>query len=132
MMWYHLIMPPSKGLSKALHLRMTAEERAILDRVQASFDGVGVSASLNDVIRHLIRVAEIPIPATVDEARHAVMAHKAECADCRDSKKPRCPDGVYVRREYQRHLGLRDGRTYVLQPVGSQDGMTSSQAVSTN
>lgn len=116
----------TESLSYHTRFRGHPDERDILLRVQASFEAVGVKVSLNDVIRHLIRAAEIPIPATVEEARDAVLAHGAQCDDCRDHKRPQCPDGVYIRREFQRHLGLRDGRQYVLQPVVSQAGMCGS------
>lgn len=108
---------------KGFPLRMDPEERAIVERVQASFAAVGVTASLNDVLRHLIRAAEIPIPATAEEAHAAFLAHQEQCDACRDHRRPQCTDGVLVRREYQRHLGLRDGRSYALQPVGSQAGI---------
>lgn len=115
----------TEALSYHTRLRAMPEEREILARVQESLAAVGVAASLNDVIRHLIRAAEIPIPANQDEARVAHLAHKAECDDCRDHKTPQCPDGVLIRREYQRQMGLRDGRRYVLQPVGSVRSLSS-------
>jgi hypothetical protein len=110
-------------------LRSTEDERAIVERVQASAAAVGVTASLNDVLRHLIRTAEIPIPANEEEARAAWMAHQAECDECRGQRRPQCLDGIYHRREYQRHLGLRDGRRYALQPVASQGGTEDSRSV---
>lgn len=117
----------TKGATLTYHtrLRATPEERAILERVQESLAAVGVAASLNDVLRHLIRAAEIPIPADAVEARDALLAHQADCAPCKSSKTPRCPDGIFIRREFQRHLGVRDGRRYVLQPVTSPDMLAS-------
>jgi hypothetical protein len=111
--------PRSKGLTSHYALKMRPEEREIIERVQASLAAVGVTASLNDVLRHLVRAAEIPRPADVGEAQGAWLAHQSECDDCKGHRTPQCPDGVLIRREYQRHLGLRDGRSYALQPVGS-------------
>jgi hypothetical protein len=107
-------------------LRAHPDERDILLRVQESFAGVGVNVSLNEVIRHLIRRAEIPTSPTKEDAQGAILRHWGECEQCGGERRPRCPDGVFLRREYQRLLGVRDGRAYVLQPVVSPDGMCRS------
>jgi hypothetical protein len=109
----------TEALSYHTRLRAMPEERDILARVQASFAAVGVEVSLNDVIRHAIRAMEIPRPADEAEAHSAWIEHHMGCDDCQGHRTPQCPDGVLIRREYQRHLGLRDGRSYALQPVVS-------------
>lgn len=112
-------MPIGEPLDSKFPLRMTQAERAIVEDVQASFAAVGVTASLNDVIRHLVRSVEIPRPANAAAAWAAHLEHKGGCDACRDHRTPQCTDGVLIRREYQRHRGLRDGRSYALQPLGS-------------
>lgn len=90
-------MPASKGLTKGLPLRMTDEERDLVDQLQASYAAAGVTASLNDVLRHLIRRTEIPLPKTTAEGHAMINAHWATCRDCEAHRPPRCLDGLYLR-----------------------------------
>jgi hypothetical protein len=106
-----------KHLEKSFLTRMNGQEREIIERVQASFEAVGVAVSLNDVVRHLIRAAEIPRPADLEEAEAAWAEHREDCGECAGCRRPKCPDGVLIRRELQRHMGLRNGQSYLLQPV---------------
>jgi hypothetical protein len=91
-------MPPkSKGLTYATRLRTTEAEREIVAQVQTSAAEAGLAVSLNDVLRHLIRRAEIHVPCTAAEGMEAIRAHWAECDDCESHRPPRCLDGLYLR-----------------------------------
>lgn len=89
--------PKSKGLTYGTRLRTTEHERAIVESVQSVFKDAGLAPSLNDVLRHLIRRAEIPIPRTPAEGFAAILAHAQECPDCEPYQPPRCLDGLYIR-----------------------------------
>jgi hypothetical protein len=96
-------MPPkSKGRTSHFALKMRPEERAIVERVQAWGAEAGLAPSLNDVLCHLIRRAELPVPHTVAEGMAAIRAHWADCSDCESYRPPRCLDGVYLRELNQR------------------------------
>jgi hypothetical protein len=104
-------MPPSKGLTRKTHLRMTEEERDLVAKVQGLYGWHGVEMSLNDTIRHLIRRAGIVLASTVEESYGAIRTHCAACPDCQlevtpdrelDSEKFRCPEGLYLYRSYRR------------------------------
>jgi hypothetical protein len=98
-------MPPkSKGRTSQIPLRMRPEERAIVERLQAwgAAAGLSPSPSLNDVLCHLIRRAELPVSRTVSEGMAAIQAHAESCEDCEPYRPPRCLDGVYLRELNQR------------------------------
>jgi hypothetical protein len=91
-------MPPkSKGLTYATRLRTTEDERAIAERVRVSAVEAGLSVSLNDALRHLIRRAGVPVPLTGSEGMAAIRAHWAACSECESHRPPRCLDGLYLR-----------------------------------
>jgi hypothetical protein len=91
-------MPPkSKGLTYATRLRTTEAERASAERVQAWAVEAGLSVSLNDALRHLIRRADVPVPLSPTEGLAAIAAHWETCPDCESYRPPRCLDGLYLR-----------------------------------
>lgn len=102
-------MPPrSQGLTSHYPLKMKPEERAIVDRTQAIFTEAGLNPSLNEVLRHLIRRAEIPIPRTLGEGVKTLQEHTRDCEDCEPYTPPRCLDGLYLR-ELNRWVSNGDG-----------------------
>lgn len=101
-----MAMPPkSKGLTYATRLRTTEEERVAVERVQAWAAVAGLAVSLNDVVRHLIRRAEITVPRTEGDGLAAIMAHGESCPDCQPYQPPRCLDGLYLRELNRRRCG---------------------------
>jgi hypothetical protein len=92
-------MPKYEGTTSHYPLKMTPEERAIVDRQQAIFKEAGVTdLSVNKVLRHLIRRAELPVPRTVGEGMAELQRHVESCEDgCQPFRPPRCPDGLYLR-----------------------------------
>lgn len=95
---------PSKGLTCENTLRTTSAERLILEHEQQWYRDNGLTLSLNDVTRSLIRRAKIPIPMTREQATEEVTRHSAECPVCVSTEPPRCPDGLYVRQLYAHFL----------------------------
>jgi len=88
----------SKAGLRGFPLRMAEDERAVVERVQSDAAEAGVmGASLNDVIRHLIRRAEIPRPRSVREGIEALQNHAVSCDMCEPYRPPRCLDGLYLR-----------------------------------
>lgn len=78
-------------------LRLAKPERATVERIQAEAKKAGVTASLNDVIRHLIARADVPVPMSTGEGLAAIQAHWEECTVCESHRPPRCLDGLYLR-----------------------------------
>jgi hypothetical protein len=95
-------MPTSEATPSKFPLRMTEAERATVEAVQADAYEAGMGVSLNEVIRHLIRISQLHVSATVADARAAIVAHWAECPDCNPQEKPRCLDGLHLQRAYAR------------------------------
>lgn len=93
-------MVASKGLTKAMPLRMTDEERATIERLRDEMIEAGLDASLNDVLRHLIRRAQMTPPLTEPAAREAIVAHWVTCPHCDATAAPRCLDGLHLQRTY--------------------------------
>ncbi|MFJ3540383.1 hypothetical protein ACIPQA_33690 [Streptomyces sp. NPDC090109] len=106
-------MPAPKGLTKQLPLRMTDDERQLIETVQEVYGRHGVQMSLNDTVRHLVRRGAIVLACTVDGAEAAVRDHRESCADCagRTGDDFGCPDGVYLHRNYLRVLRAHAGTT---------------------
>jgi hypothetical protein len=103
-------MPPkSKGLTYHTRLRTTEDEKSAVDAVQADAAQAGIAASLNDVIRHLIRRSQVSPPRSEAEARAAIVAHWGTCPDCDARTKPLCLDGLYLQRSYARLAVLSQG-----------------------
>ncbi|MFJ3812593.1 hypothetical protein ACIPWE_40320 [Streptomyces sp. NPDC090073] len=88
---------PSKALTRENTLRTTETERLILEQEQKRFAEFGLTLSLNDVMRALIRRAAIPVPTTKAEAQRIIDQHWDDCSECGPGAGPRCPDGVYIR-----------------------------------
>jgi hypothetical protein len=106
--------PRNKGLTSAYPLKMTAEERALLENVQRVYGVEGVEMSLNDTIRHLIRRGGIVLAHTVEGAQDAIRKHCKTCEHCElEPWKLGCPDGLYLHRSYRRiqraHAGTGTG-----------------------
>lgn len=101
------ITPVTPTLDYKFPLRMLADERDTIEAIQSDAADAGIAASLNDVIRHLIRRSrfELRPPATEPDARAVIMAHWKVCPDCDPKENPRCLDGLYLQRGYQRVLG---------------------------
>ncbi|MGW3925975.1 hypothetical protein [Streptomyces sp. NPDC005093] len=95
-------MPTSEATPSKFPLRMTEAERATVEEIQADAYEAGMGVSLNDVIRHMIRVSQFNVPATVADARAAIVAHWNDCRDCDATTKPRCLDGLHLQRAYAR------------------------------
>lgn len=121
---------PSKSLTRENTLRTTNDERRILLDEQKWYAENGLTLSLNDVVRALIRRATVPVPLTKAEATEAVRAHSAACPVCESTKPPACPDGLYIRLLYARTLQAPEpprpaprrtvsGRTPILPPPPS-------------
>jgi hypothetical protein len=98
---------PANPLDSKFPLRMLANERDTIEAIQTDAANAGITASLNDVIRHLIRRSrfELRPPATEPDARAVIMAHWKVCPDCDPKENPRCLDGLYLQRGYQRVIG---------------------------
>lgn len=96
-------MPRVKqGLTERYPLKMQPAERALLEREQTTAEMAGLTVSLNEVIRHLVRRASMPLPRTEQEARAAVEQHFAVCQVCEPCARPRCLDSLYVQRNWRR------------------------------
>ncbi len=106
-------MVASKGLTKQMPLRMTEDERKLIETVQDVYGRHGVRMSLNDTVRHLIRRGAIVLPCTVDGAEAAVRDHKESCSECagRTGEEFGCPEGVYLHRNYRRVVRAHGGTT---------------------
>ena len=96
-------MPVPKGLTKQLPLRMTDDERALIERVQEVYGREGVTLSLNDTVRHLIRRAGVVLAHTREDAEDQIRGHCEGCEACDcEAAKYGCPDGLYLYRNYRR------------------------------
>jgi hypothetical protein len=106
-------MVASKGLTRQQLLRMTEDERTLIETVREVYGREGIEMSLNDTLRHLVRRAEIVLACTVDGAEAAVRDHRASCPECAGLPDERfgCPDGVYLHRNYRRVLRAHAGTT---------------------
>lgn len=92
----------TNAVNSHFHLRMTATERTTIEGIQADAYEAGIGASLNDVIRHMIRISQWNVPTTEADARGAIVAHWNECPDCDPQGKPACLDGLALQRGYAR------------------------------
>lgn len=92
----------SEATDSKFPLRMTRTERATVEAIQADAERAGITASLNDVIRHMIRMGTLPTPETEPQARAAIHAHWDACETCDPAKMPQCLDGLRVQRNYLR------------------------------
>jgi hypothetical protein len=92
----------SEAIDSKFPLRMTQTERLTVEKIQADAERAGITASLNDVVRHLIRSATAPVPETEREARDAIHTHWANCTTCDPAKMPACLDGLRLQRAYTR------------------------------
>ncbi|MBK3548140.1 hypothetical protein [Streptomyces sp. MBT60] len=84
------------------HLRMTAPERQVVERIQREAEADGVTASLNDVLRHLIARSTSPAPLTEHDARRLIHEHWAVCDVCVPVLAPKCLNGLYAQSNYSR------------------------------
>lgn len=101
----------SKADLRGFPLRLADDERGTVEAVRGWFkENAGLSLSLNDVLRHLVRRAEIGIPRTSADGIRALQNHTAACEVCQPYQPPRCPDGIYMR-EQNRMLSERQGET---------------------
>lgn len=76
---------------------MADDERATVEQVQAAAEEAGLTVSLNDVIRHLIRRASVPRPPSLRDGIRALKEHAVACDACEPYRPPRCLDGLYLR-----------------------------------
>lgn len=83
-------------------LRLTQAERATVETIQADAERAGVPASLNDVIRHLVRAALLDVPLNEAAAKAEIRAHWTECDVCDSEGLPKCLDGLRLYRNYRR------------------------------
>jgi hypothetical protein len=93
---------PSKDLEYQTRLRTTLDEREILQQEYVRAAAAGLTVSLNDVTRHLIRRAAIRVPCTEPDARAVIMTHWRVCPDCTETSGPQCLDGLYLRGIWER------------------------------
>jgi hypothetical protein len=92
-----------KGATSKYPLRMTPEERELLELVRTVYGKEGVEMSLNDTLRHLIRRGGIVLRHTPDEALAQIREHCDTCPDCDlQADKPSCPEGLYLARNFKR------------------------------
>jgi len=95
--------PKIKGATHTMSLRLTPQERTLVEEVQGVYGAAGVGMSLNEVIRHLVRRAGIVLAHTVEESRAQIQAHCEGCANCdADDERFGCPEGLYLYRSYRR------------------------------
>jgi hypothetical protein len=96
-------MPAPKGLTKQLPLRMTDDERKLIETVQEVYGREGITLSLNDTVRHLIRRAGIVLAHSREAAEDQIREHCDGCplCDC-EAVTYGCPDGLYLYRNYRR------------------------------
>lgn len=112
-------MVASKGLTKQMPLRMTEDERTLIETVQDVYGREGVQMSLNDTVRHLVRRAAIVLACTADGAREQLSDHVKGCEDCDYQSSDDlgsipltgCPEGVYLHRNYRRVIRAHGGTT---------------------
>jgi hypothetical protein len=103
-------MPAPKGLTKQLPLRMTDEERALIESVQTLYGAHGVTLSLNDVVRHLIRRAAVIVAHTPAESLLQLLEHCKGCEHCEaETGSYKCADGLFLSRTYRRVLRAHGG-----------------------
>jgi hypothetical protein len=88
---------------------MTQAERSTVEALQAEATEAGLTVSLNDVIRHMIRRSQMSPPRSEPEARAAIVAHWGECPHCDATTKPLCLDGLYLQRSYYRVAVMSQG-----------------------
>lgn len=99
-----------KNLTVQMRLRLTADERELLETVHRVYGDQGVPMSLNDTLRHLIRRGAIVLPHTPDEATGSIRAHAETCKLCDfPSERYACPEGLYLYRNYRRVLRAHAG-----------------------
>ncbi len=101
----------SKGITSHYPLKMTPEERALLEQARQVYKaGGGMELSLNDMVRHLIRRAGMPLGLTPDETHAQIAQHASACPDCElEAEAFRCPDGFYLYRNHRRVLRAHSG-----------------------
>lgn len=92
----------SEAVDSKFPLRMTQTERATVEAIQADAARAGITASLNDVIRHLIRMGSVAMPENEPAARAAIHEHWEGCEICDPAEMPQCLDGLRVQRNYLR------------------------------
>jgi|SRR5881392_3699444 len=88
----------AKGTTERTLLRITPEERAIVERLQQAWGAADIKLSLNDVIRAAIRRTMIVRPTTFAEADALISKHTAECTEgcSTGGVGPGCVDGRYI------------------------------------
>lgn len=110
-------MVASKGLTSKLPLRMTDDERTLIETVRDVYGTAGVELSLNDVVRHLIRRAGIVVAHTPGESLLQLRRHGEACEHCDvEAERFGCPEGVYLFRTYRRVVRAHAG-------TGETDGL---------
>lgn len=94
------IKPPTWNFA----LRATPDDRAILERVIATYAKMGLRISLNDAALVLIRRNATPDADTQEEALAALQHHWSNCPHgcVMEVWPPRCPEGWRLRAAYQR------------------------------
>lgn len=95
---------PEKGLTSRNTLRLTARERDIVDRERARYAENGVTLSLNDTIRAMIRKAGRPYFPDQATARQVLEHHLDTCPLC-SPDGPRCVYGVDILGAANGHIG---------------------------
>ena len=85
----------SKGLTERTSLRYTADEKAILTNVIRAHADVGITISLNDAVRVLIRRGGSSLPDDVPTAQRRFVDHVEACDAC-TADCPGCPDGWWL------------------------------------
>lgn len=84
---------PSKGLTWTFRLRATDEERAAVHATVDEYAEYGITISLNDAARILIRRASRRPVDSLVVAVTELRRHRAECSRC-TAEEIGCPDGA--------------------------------------
>lgn len=92
-----------KGATSKFPLRLTPQERTLVEETQEVYGAAGVPMSLNDTIRFLVRRTSIVLAHTVPESRAQIRKHCEGCRHCDvDTRTFGCPEGLYLYRSFRR------------------------------
>jgi hypothetical protein len=104
------MQPKIKGATSPFPLRLTPDERALVETVREVYGHAGVEMSLNDTIRHLVRRGGIVPAHTPDAAWAQICEHANGCSDCdAENERIACPEGLFLYRNWRRVSKTREG-----------------------
>jgi hypothetical protein len=80
----------SKGLTWTFNARLTAAEEAAVRGAVTEYRECGITISLNDALRVLVRRGARPLPRTLGPLKARIDEHIVECEWCSDARG--CPE----------------------------------------